>query len=487
MNGSDVQFSPKDGFLVTHADYYNDAQNKYLVYLYQPILGPVAAALYTTLKSLENPDLMRTQRPLHRVLLDTLGVDLVAVETARRRLEALSLLRTYTAEDMMGRYFVYELYAPLDPSNFFHEDLLSLLLYQTVGTQRFDQIKAQFQLHPVTKDLKEITVPFASIFPNAVKDAVTDADRIQETKANFQIKDRTPTSFSTREIQSFDWALLQDLLQRYQIPKTELTKNQQMIYELHRFYGIDEVAMANLITSTLDIVTNEINPRKLESLALQEYTQTKGSVKSTTVKAKTVENDTSASKAAQTYSDDEQRLLRQAKALSVTDFLAWQKQLKKGFVGKGETRVLRELQHRNIFSDALINMLTYANLIESSTVTLAFIENVANDWQQNDIQTPEAALKRIQAHYQTNGRTNQAVNGKRYSRTPKAKQITEPIPAWYQESQSSELSEESTNTQNKGKHTPSATKSASQDDLKFDKLFDQLNDIKQRREKREKS
>lgn len=196
MNGQDVQFSPQDGFLVTHVDYFNDAQQTYLIYLYQPILGPVATALFNTLKTLESPELIRSQRPMHRILLDYLNVDLVAIETARRRLEALGLLRTFVNEDQLGKYFVYELYPPLKPNEFFSEDLLSLLLWQTIGTKEFDRLKNHFMTHPVTKDLSEITSNFSSVFPEIVQQAVQLPQQVAAAKKLAAQKQRPAVQYT---------------------------------------------------------------------------------------------------------------------------------------------------------------------------------------------------------------------------------------------------------------------------------------------------
>ncbi|MFD1672737.1 DnaD domain protein [Agrilactobacillus yilanensis] len=440
MNGQDVQFSPRDGFLVTHAGYFNDAQQNYLIYLYQPILGPVAVGLYNTLKTLENPSALRSQRPMHRILLDYMSVDLVAIEAARRRLEAMGLLRTFTNEDVIGKYFVYELYPPLTPDVFFKDDLLSLLLVQTIGQRAFDDLATRFQLHPVTKDLTEITANFSNVFPEIVARAVQTPTELQQTKKQMTLKQRPAVAYSEADLDTFDWDFLQNLLAKFQVTKAELTKHQQVIYQLHHFYGIDETTMANLIANTLDIVTDEINIKKLESLTLAEYTQTQGSqVKMAPEPETPTPPQTSASQsdAPTAQADSTQELVAQAQRLSVFDFLAWQKQVLGGFVGKGETRVLRELQSRHIFSDQILNMLTYANLhtAGATTVTQAFTDSVANDWLQHHITTPEAALKRIQERQYTKlGKTAKTNNNSRQNyRTTSPTKTVEPIPSWFKE------------------------------------------------------
>lgn len=433
MNGQDVRFSPKDGFLVTHAAYFNDMQQNYLIYFYQPILGPVATSLYTTLKTLESPALLRSQRPMHRVLLDYLNVDLVAIEQARRRLEALGLLRTFVNEDVIGKYFVYELYPPLAPDEFFKDDLLSLLLLQTIGQKNFDSLVTKFELHPVTKDLKEITANFSNVFPEIVARAVRTPAATQQAKQAVDLKERPAVLFSEADLDTFDWDFLQSLLAKFQVTKAELKQHQQTIYQLHHFYDIDETTMANLIANTVNIVTNQINVKKLESLVLSEYTQTQGSAVTMPVQSEPAATDLTAETTDTSEKSAEQTLFKKARQLSVFDFLAWQKQLVGGFVGKGETRVLRELQNRHIFPDEILNMLTYANLHTggATTVTQAFTDSVANDWLQNEINTPQRALKRIQERqYSKTGKVANSPRSYNQRRTNNGQSV-EPIPAWF--------------------------------------------------------
>lgn len=199
---------------------------------------------------------------------------------------------------------------------------------------------------------------------------------------------------------------------------------------MHRYYDIDETNMANLIANTLDIVTNEININKLESLVLAEYTRTVGSP---VAMAEPNSDSRSESEFDSNASGKTQDLLKHVRELSVFDFLAWQKKYQHGFIGKGETRVLRDLQNRNIFPDSIINMLTYANLLAGPTVTLAFIETVANDWLQNNINTPELALKRIQSkNYSKYGKPSTTARPKEARRDSNRNRIIEPVPEWYE-------------------------------------------------------
>jgi Replication initiation/membrane attachment protein len=44
---------------------------------------------------------------------------------------------------------------------------------------------------------------------------------------------------------------------------------------------------------------------------------------------------------------------------------------------------------------SVLNVMVYYILQTSPTLTLPLMETMANDWQQNNVQTPEQALKRI--------------------------------------------------------------------------------------------
>jgi len=105
------------------------------------------------------------------------------------------------------------------------------------------------------------------------------------------------------------------------------------------------------------------------------------------------------------------------------------KKEKHGFVTSGENRLVHDLVNRGVLPNAVINMVIYYLLQnrELAALNKNLLETVANDWQQHDVMTPEAALAYLRERQQpkpTKKRPTRARNG----RTPR-KEI---VPKWAQ-------------------------------------------------------
>nr|WP_272950458.1 DnaD domain protein [Companilactobacillus halodurans] len=81
--------------------------------------------------------------------------------------------------------------------------------------------------------------------------------------------------------------------------------------------------------------------------------------------------------------------------MTPADFLAAQKQKSGGFTGTVESRALRNMAMKSYLPVSVLNIMVYYILQNSPTLTLPLMETMANDWQQNKVQTAEQALQRI--------------------------------------------------------------------------------------------
>ncbi len=126
------QMSP---YVVNTKAHIGSTEFKVILKLYQPLMGVNAYGIYSLLaaKVAQTPDLLA--RRMHKELLDILNLGLRDFYEARIRLEALGLLKTFIQKDELGQVFIYELQAPLSAETFFKDDLLSMLLADSLGHQ----------------------------------------------------------------------------------------------------------------------------------------------------------------------------------------------------------------------------------------------------------------------------------------------------------------------------------------------------------------
>ncbi|MGR3741596.1 DnaD domain protein [Companilactobacillus sp. DQM5] len=374
--------NPMSGFLILKYSELSDVETKNLIDLYQPLVGPVAIGLYLLLWNESHKKYIVSQRPSHSQLLSLLDCDARVFYQVRIKLEALGLLKTYENEDQLGEYYIYELHNPLSPRDFFNENLLSVLLLEKIGQAAFEELSKKYKVqNNILSDSRDITKSFLDVFKLSNQDILETPDIIQETQKEIIVqKNNTPSIKSNNNL--IDWSFLGQLTSQYGITSKELEKNEEELYELHVFYGLDELELSMLIAKSINLSDHSIDIKKLNRFAQKKY-ENRINITEKVITEKTNKNQSS------------NPLINKANELIPSEFLAYEKNQKNGFVGTSETRVLRKLQNRHVLPDEVVNMLIHYVLQKSPTLSDGLVETVANDWSQNGVNTAENALKRI--------------------------------------------------------------------------------------------
>lgn len=397
------KFTPLVGYWCLPSGHLNDDDRHILTDLYLPILGIEAFSLYLLLwEKLPNKEVV-TQRKSHAELMSLLGIDLKRFYEARIKTEALGLIRTYQKKDSLGPYYIYQLFEPLSPDEFFKDDLMSIFLYEQVGENKYHLLADKYAHSDlILQNSHEITKDFLEVFQLSNSDLINTPTEVKNTQDSFKINDtdNKKPSLNEEEIPQLDWELISDRIQQlFRIHPDNLLENQELILNLHAFYGLDEITLIDLIGKTCDIVNNKIDPARLKK-AVQDRFEKNANI-SVKQQANTEPEPTEQTDGQLNRAD--QLLLKQARSLRPAEFLAAQKQKSGGFTGTVESNALRNMATKTYLSPAVLNIMVYYILQTSPTLTLPLMETMANDWQQNDVKTPEQALKRIN-DFQTKSR-----------------------------------------------------------------------------------
>ncbi|AVK62863.1 helicase DnaB [Lactobacillus sp. CBA3606] len=424
MPKDDPNLTPKAGLVVPPTLALSATEQAVLAELYLPLIGPLAYSLYAALRPLQRPTSDLSNRRSHAELLGILNVDLPTVLAARRKLEATGLLHSYYQKDELGEVYIYELKAPMPVTQFFEDDLLSVLLLDAVGELRYQQLATAFT--PATVDLTqatEVTANLLDVFhidsqkvthvPNEIKTVRQQLPAAATTKVTPDLTDET-----------FDWQVLGQILKQNYVDLKQVASSRQLIMTESRVYGISEVEMAKLISEVASLTTGRFDESQLKLLIARRYERPIAPAEQHVAVAATTTPATAKTK----LSTAEQQLVALAKQQSPYDFLADLKNAKHGFVTNGETRLVHDLVNRGVLPNAVINMVIYYLLQnrELAALNRNLLETVANDWQQHDVMTPEAALAYLQQRQQPKPTTRR--NNQRHSR-PTRKEI---VPKWAQ-------------------------------------------------------
>jgi replication initiation and membrane attachment protein len=155
---------PADVYNVVNKTAINDTDRLVLTMLYQPLIGYKALALYFTLwADLDRTSVMSIEFT-HRHLMNKTGLKIEDIDEARKKLEAIGLLKTsFKAGDINN--YVYQLYAPLSASEVLTHPFLSILLYNTLGSKEYDRVIEYFTMPKIDlSDFKDITMSFSDVY-----------------------------------------------------------------------------------------------------------------------------------------------------------------------------------------------------------------------------------------------------------------------------------------------------------------------------------
>ena len=143
---------PADRYIVINKSILSDTDRSIIINLYEPLIGALAVSLYFTLWNDLSTNNVLSRDLIHHHLMVVLKSGIGTIKTARESLEAFGLLRSYMKNGSINEY-IYELYSPLTPSEFFNHPILNVVLYNNVGEKEYENLKNLYKNPRI--DLKE--------------------------------------------------------------------------------------------------------------------------------------------------------------------------------------------------------------------------------------------------------------------------------------------------------------------------------------------
>lgn len=171
---------------------------------------------------------------------------------------------------------IYQLQAPLDSKDIFSDPIMSSLLMDRLGQDRYQLMLDKFSIkRPVeltSADWTEVTATFQDVY-RLPSQYYPISDEIEG-----RLMQRNPATKATIiTSSSLDMNTLKELLQSSFISEKAITDEvKEMFITLHQLYGFDEVDLKELALSATDLRTNTIDVRKLQRLALDKSSQQDG-------------------------------------------------------------------------------------------------------------------------------------------------------------------------------------------------------------------
>ncbi len=153
-----------DFYEIRLASLISNVDKDVLIELYQPLIGYQSANLYLTLlkqrRNADEDDIYSVEL-LSKMTQMTQGQLL----NARQFLEGVGLLKTYENASQDKRSYIYVLYAPKTPKEFFDDVLFKGLLIQAVGEKEALRLASKYEIDlAIPEEYKEITTSFRDVF-----------------------------------------------------------------------------------------------------------------------------------------------------------------------------------------------------------------------------------------------------------------------------------------------------------------------------------
>ena len=397
---------PADTYMVINKSIINNEDRKILNMLYQPIIGPLPIMLYFSLWSdLDKLELM-SEEYTHHHLVTNMHLSLDEIVTAREKLEAVGLVKTYFREGTINNY-IYELYSPLSVSEFLNHPILNIVLYNNTGKNEYEKIVNYFKIPRINlSSFNDITVKFSDIFTSV---PLTSYEVIND---NVRKINKLKLDIDT----NFDFNFLASSFPRGIDSNKVLNKeNRELILNLSFIYDIDAMKMQNIIKGCFN-ERGTINKEELRKACRNYYQFDNGGVLPSVISnvqpeylRKPIGDDSKRAKMIYTFETTTPYELLCSK-------------------NNGAEPTMRDLK---LVEDLIINyslkagvvnvLIDYVLKTNENKLTRNLVETIAGQWQRLKIETVEDSMSLAEKEH------------KKYNKSKVKKEVVkeERLPEWF--------------------------------------------------------
>ena len=403
-----ISLLPADTYTVVNKSIITEDDRKNIISLYEPIIGPIAVSLYfTLLRDIRLSDYISNDYTHHHLMtMMKSSIDIIRI--ARESLEGVGLLKTYYKEGEINSY-VYELYSPLTPKEFFASPIFNVTLYNNIGKTEYENLILEFRAPKL--DLKEY------------EDISKPIDLTYKSSPNidtFETKDHN--SLNIKFDNNVDFDLIESSLPKGLLRENTFTKkNKELIQQLSYIYDLDTLKLIEIIRT----VINDKGSIDREELRKQtrKYYQYNNNGRLPTLVYRTQPEYL---KSPEGDNSPRAKIIYLFENTSPRDFLTLK--------NKGATPTSRDLRLlETLLTDlelkpAVVNVLIdYVLKKNNNKLNQAFVETIAGQWKRCNVETAEEAMELAKKE-----------NNKYNKKLPASKKVDNQKPVWFNEEISKE-------------------------------------------------
>ncbi len=394
---------PADIFVVYKNQILNDNDRNILTLLYQPIVGAEATNLYLTLWAFLDGVIVSKEKT-HHYLMSVMHINVEKIVTARQKLEAVGLLKTYLQKDKQ-QYYLYELFPPLMPNDFFGNPILNAALKDNIGNEEYQRLSQLFISEKIDlSDFQDISKNFQEVF-QIVNYQASESEYLKRESVNLQIEPQV-------DIEQVLTTISEDILNHKLISDSDKTYLQHLVY----VYGLNAEYLKELIISSVN------QYKKIDLLKVRKKSE----------KLFQYENDGKLPKIAlQTQPENlrqkggevsnRNQMIYTFETISPRDYLI----LKNDgtTLSQNEQKILAYLLLDLKLNPGVVNVLIdYVLRINDNKLVQNFVSSIASQWKKEKIATVEQAMAIAEREFKKR---------KSYQKGTKKGVQQEKVPEWF--------------------------------------------------------
>lgn len=412
-------------YFSVYNDYFRYNYSKELNLLYLPLVGSNAVKLYDFLftKIVEESSNM-SKNKMHYDIIDNLSLTSKEILFARKKLEAIGLLKIYFLEKDNKKQYVYKILKPLSFEEFFLDPLMSTLLENKIGYDAYNYIYAQYRNNKVSfSTFKDVTAKFTDVY---------SYDNLNDYSfENIVVKNDVGPNLDEY---FFEFDKLNYLLSnKYLNEVLDNPKVKKDILSLAHLYKTTPNDMAKAIERSVENINDEpkINIDILKDYLIQLYINIKKQdtpILDNMIKKQLIKD---------TYTEvvqlsDEEKFSKKIDSLTYIEFLNKRHGLK---VSGVDAKNIAKLQEKYNFTNGVLNILLDYSIKNSSNngiPSFNYMDKIASSWSNKKMISAYDAieyLRTIKKNYQKSKNKNTTIDNtyKNYKTSTKKSVIPEYI------------------------------------------------------------
>ena len=233
----EITLLPADTYKVYNKSIISDYDKKVIINLYQPIIGPLSVSLYLTL--LSDVDISDKDYTHHHLMV-SLKNGLESIKEARESLESVGLIKTLVKVDTNLNNYIYEIYSPLTPNEFFNHPVLSVILHNNIGESEYKKLIEFYKKKNIdTKDYVNISKTIDKTFKSINSEMVDNLEGNETLGINIG------------NVIDFDM-IISSIPSNIISDKAFNKKTRELINNLSFVYDIDTLRMIDLVRLSID-------------------------------------------------------------------------------------------------------------------------------------------------------------------------------------------------------------------------------------------